>query len=125
MIMPRLVKKKRRGSGFNLTRTDIRELVLYASNDRGLRNRRINPFAKNYAKKRVAGTYNKRKAIQGLANNLVPDILKTYGKEFGKLPSVSSAGKKKLGQAMLPLILRLSRENYEPALRKKKKKKKR
>jgi len=117
--MPRLTKIKRFTGSWQPSKTDLRELSLYAENDGTLYRSTFVPFAKNYAKKIVKGTYNQRLAIKGLADNAVPRVLEKYGKDNGTLPSMSNAGKKQLGQILLRYVLRIAKEQYVPELKKK------
>ena len=100
------VKKKQTGRGSSLDKISMREFRIFAMNDYPTY-RHLEAFADNYAKKKVKGTYNKTKAIQGLANNAVPRLLKKYGKDYGNIGTISSSGKKKLGQALLSEISEL------------------
>lgn len=97
--MPRVRKKKRGSGGVKLTKGDMREMSLWMSNDQRLYNQ-ADAFALNYAKKKVAGKYNRTLAIKGLANNLVPNILK----KMGHTGRTSDAQKKKAGQYLLSVI---------------------
>lgn len=119
--MPR-IRKKVKSTGQNLDKVSVREFRLYAMNDYPTY-RQLEAFAVNYAKKKVKGTYNKTKAIQGLANNVVPRILAKYKKDYGMFGTVSAAGKRKIAQGLLYDIAELIQWEVNKIKAKKKKKK--
>ena len=80
-----------------------RELALYAMNDASIHRQRIEPFAMNYGIKKAKGTFNKDRAIEGLANNLAKDVQNKYSKELGggKAPEMNKATKMAFGAELL------------------------
>lgn len=81
-----------------------RELALYASNDQQIYNSRLKPFIINYGRRKAKGTFNKTRAIEGLANNLAKDIQNKYWKEFSpssRPPAMDQATKMAFGREML------------------------
>jgi hypothetical protein len=83
-----------------------RELALYASNDSTIYRQRLVPFQTNYAKRKAKGTFNKKRAIEGLANNLAKDVQAKYWKEnaSGRPPVMDKSTKMAFGEEMLDEI---------------------
>jgi len=75
---PKLYKSRVAGVKDDADTILARELVLFATNDYDIYRQRIQPFIKNYARKIKAGTWDRDKGIQGLANNLAKDVQKAY-----------------------------------------------
>lgn len=102
------VKKRARKLKNLLSKADLRELRLWGENDATIY-RQVEAFAKNYARKKIKGTYKRTLAIKGLANNLVPNIIKSYNRKIGKTyHRINSADKKKLAQMILPQVTELA-----------------
>lgn len=78
-------------NGYDLDPVLIRELTIFGENDREIYNRKM-AFVENYRKKKEKGRYNRKMAIKGIANNIVPEIAKKYRKNFS-LPRVSMENK--------------------------------
>jgi len=67
-----------------------RDLALFASNDYQIYKQRLEPITLNYARRVVRGNFDKKLAIQGLANNLARDVLVRYWKEYSQWSESSS-----------------------------------
>lgn len=80
-----------------------RELALYAINDSQIYRQRIIPFIKNYARKKRKGIFDKKKAIEGLANLLAKDVQKKYWEETlgTPPPDMDQATKIAFGEELL------------------------
>lgn len=64
-----------------------KELILYAENNQFLY-KRFQNWVVSFNTKKRRQRYVHALAIQGLANNYVPEIIRTYNKEVAKLPNV-------------------------------------
>jgi len=61
----------------------VRELSLHSDNDARIYNSRVVPTIKNYARKQDRGVFEKERAIDGIRNNIVPDVVASYNREYG------------------------------------------
>lgn len=74
----------------------------YGMNQRMIQNQ-MKSFVVNYGKKKHKRTFDRDLAIRGLANNLVPNLLKGY---FTGTPPRTTQGEKMLmGAKVLPIIM--------------------
>lgn len=78
-----------------------REFILYAENDYPLYGFLITEWYNNFARKIGRGTFDKQKAIEGLAKNYVPLIARRYAKDFGGTYRLSAATKLVIAKAMM------------------------
>lgn len=61
----------------------VHEIVLYIENDATLYHRMYTPIVKNYARKKINGTYNQTLAVKGVVH-LVNEGIYKYRKEIGE-----------------------------------------
>jgi len=102
------VKKRARQLKDTLSKGDLRELEVFTANTRSVFSK-LDSLAKNYAIKKIKGTYKRSLAIKGLANNLIPSVIKAYNREHGKtFHRVSYTDKKKLSQMLMGKVDDLS-----------------
>jgi len=84
------------------------ELVNHTMNTAQLYENRVRPFVKNYARKKVRGTFNRDLAIKGLANNLTKDAQNSYYREYmrgQRAPQLDAATKWEYGRQLLNWIM--------------------
>jgi len=89
--------------------TEIDELKLYFDNDEQLYRSRYIPFLRNYTAKMKRGNYDKKLAVKGIKNNLVNDIIKSYGME---LRDINMESRKKLAELIVEDIESVVRVDY-------------
>jgi hypothetical protein len=98
MLLLRMVK--------SLNQHAIREMMIWSGTTHGLMVYLGFDIYNLLARKRLNGTWDEDKAIAFITKDYVPRVIKSYKKELGFLPSITSAEKKELGkQFMFELLL--------------------
>ena len=77
----------------------VKELDMYIMNDSDIYRQTYVPLAKNYARKKFRGKFNKELAIRGLKNTVVMRGIEKYRKEFG-LGVVNDSTKKAIAEEL-------------------------
>ena len=98
----------------------VTELKLFFDNDGQMYRSRYIPFLKNYARKMKRGIYDKELAVKGIKNNLVNDIIKEYGSNFGgiTLRDINMETRKKLAEEIVESIeIEIEDEGIEGVLK--------
>lgn len=80
--------------GKDIDQSLVTEITLFIENDSNIYRQRTVPFAKNFARKIDKNKFKKDLAIKGLVNNLVPDGVRKYNKEFGSTLRTNAEEKK-------------------------------
>lgn len=75
----------------------VREMELWLDNTYELYQRK-EAWTLNYARKMNKGKYNRQKALEGIANNLVPEVIKDYRKNNGDFMDVGEGRSYYLGR---------------------------
>ena len=78
----------------NIDQSLVTEIALFIDNDSNIYRQRIVPFMKNFARKIDKNKFKEDLAIKGLANNVVPDGVRKYNKEFGSTLRTNAEEKK-------------------------------
>ena len=79
----------------------VKEITLFIENDGDLYRGRIQPFINNFRKKIQKRKFDKGLAVKGLSNNVVPEEIKKYNKEFGSNLRTTSKEKNKISRNIL------------------------
>ena len=109
------------GTKFSLSSGEeitAQEIYLVESNDAELYRQMVEPTIKNYARKKIAGTYDAEKAVQGIQNNLVREALRRYKKEQGDIGKVNADTKRRIAELWFPEIDEAANDEVEQRLHK-------
>jgi len=86
-----------------LDKTQARELTLFIENDGTLYRQMAQPIVKNYALKKLKGTYKKALALRGILN-LVEAGRRKYIRDFGSIGMVSGDTKMETAKGLYDWI---------------------
>jgi hypothetical protein len=79
------------------------ELEMHYENNQQLY-RTVQSWALNFKRKQKRGVYNHDLAVQGIANNFIPMVIRSYKIEYGQIGQVSRATKYWMAERMVKYL---------------------